>query len=102
MHRDFPLRKQRPGRVDPEAIAIQGLHFIASDDDRLQRFMALTGITPDGIRDAASEPGFALSVLDFIGQDDETVLAFAAVNGLRPEDVMMAREKLAGPIWTGE
>ncbi len=102
MHREFSPKNQKPGRIDPEVVAISGLQFIASDEERLQRFLALTGLSPDQIRHAVAEPGFALSVLDFIGQDDETVLAFAAENGMRPEDVMRARQTLAGPEWTGE
>jgi hypothetical protein len=89
--------------VDPVALAAAGLGFIAADDERLQRFLALTGIDPAAIRAAAAEPGFALAVLDFIGEDDATTLAFAAENGLSGEDVAAARQKLAGPAdWAGD
>ena len=54
------------GPITPEAaegLAIQALTFIAGDGERLGRFLAVTGIGPAEIRDAACEPGFLAGVL---------------------------------------
>ncbi len=102
MHREIPLKNQSSRRIDANEIAIAGLQFIVGDDERLHRFMALTGIDPGNIREASREAGFALAVLDFIGHDDSTVLAFAAESGLKPDEIARARAKLAGPEWSGD
>jgi hypothetical protein len=72
------------------------LSFIASEPERLGRFLALTGIGPESIRNAAREPGFLIGVLDHLGNDDQLLRAFAEQNEFEPEQVMQARELLAG------
>lgn len=87
------LRNSRP---DPEALAIDALGFLAEDMERLGRFLALTGIDPANLRQAAGSPGFLASVLDYLGQDESLLLAFAADRNLRPEWIATARRTLVG------
>ena len=81
--------------VDPEDIAIRALGFIATDPERLGRFLSLTGLGPETLRDAASQPWFLSAVLDFLGEDESALLTFAANSGLAPQSVALAREALA-------
>ena len=78
-------------------IAVQALAFLGEDTDRLGRFLALSGLDPSTIREAARQPGFLLGVLDHVAGDEALLVAFAAGNGLRPEQVAEARSILAGP-----
>jgi Protein of unknown function (DUF3572) len=78
------------------ALAIAALGFIASAPERLGRFLADTGIGPESIRQAASEPHFLAGVLDHIAGDEALLLAFAAEHGIDPNDVMRARDALSG------
>ena len=48
-----------------QAIAISGLQRLADDDELMMRFSALSGILPNDIRQAASQPDFLVGVLDF-------------------------------------
>ncbi|HBK07902.1 MAG TPA: DUF3572 domain-containing protein, partial [Acetobacteraceae bacterium] len=41
-------------------------------------FLAESGIGPETLRKAASDPHFLASVLDFVMRDDATVKAFAS------------------------
>ncbi|WP_210202553.1 DUF3572 domain-containing protein [Alsobacter soli] len=84
-------------RESAERIAIEALGFLASDPERLDRFMALTGLTPDTLRGAAGEPGFLLAVLDHLVSDESLLLTFSANAGQQPEQVLAARDVLAGP-----
>mgnify|MGYP001596580529 CR=1 FL=1 len=77
------------------AVAIAALSFIASEPERLGRFLALTGIGPESIRDAAREPDFLLGVLDHLAGDETLLLAFADQNELDPVQVAWARDVLA-------
>ncbi|HET7523805.1 MAG TPA: DUF3572 family protein [Acidimicrobiales bacterium] len=44
-------------REAAEALAIQALNFLATEPQRLSRFLALSGLAPDSIRAAAAERG---------------------------------------------
>jgi hypothetical protein len=97
------MKKRSP--VTPEAaeqLAIQALTFIASDPTQLGRFLALTGIGPAEIRDAAREPGFLAGVLDHVAGDERLVVAFAADAGVEPDQVAEARAALSGQGWERE
>jgi hypothetical protein len=78
------------------ALAIIALGFIAGEPERLGRFLALTGIGPESIRNAAREPDFLVGVLDYLASDDQLLRAFAEQNDFDPQQVMQARELLAG------
>ena len=82
-----------------EKLAIEALSFIASNSERLGRFLAATGIGPADIRAAAREPLFLAGVLDHLANNETELVAFAAESGNRPEDVLRSRDKLAGRTW---
>ena len=86
-------------RADAETLAVQALTFIASDPDRLGRFLAATGIGPADLRAAAREPLFLAGVLDHLANNETELVAFAKETGIRPEEVMARREQLAGRAW---
>ncbi|THD43227.1 MAG: DUF3572 family protein [Bradyrhizobium sp.] len=77
-------------------MAIDALGFLAEDADRLSRFLALSGLGPDNLRQAAAEPGFLLAVLDHLAGDERLLIAFAEARGIAPDRVAAARERLAG------
>lgn len=81
-----------------ESLAAAALGFLAADSERLERFLALSGIAPQAIRVAAREPHFLAGVLDHVLADEAgLLLPFAAAQGIRPEDVATARATLALP-----
>jgi hypothetical protein len=82
-----------------EIVAVQALSFLAGNPELLGRFLAESGVGPETLRTAASDPGFLVHVLDFVLADDATVKAFAASAQLHPTNVMAAREVLGDPKW---
>src|SRR6185369_7125656 len=82
-----------------EGLAIAALGFIAADPERLGRFLALTGIGPESIREAAREPRFLAGVLDHVAGHEALLLAFAAEHDVDPDHVMLARDVLIGGRW---
>ena len=82
-----------------EIVAVQALSFLAGDPVRLGRFLAESGIGPDTLRSAASDPRFLAHVLDFILRDDATVKAFAAASDLHPTNIAAAHQVLSDPKW---
>ena len=94
----------RPVRITHESaneMAIDALAWLAADPERLDRFLAVTGLSHDTIREAASQPGFLSAVLDHLCADEPSLLAFASESDKSPETVSAAREIIAGPsAWT--
>ncbi len=76
-------------------LAITALIFLAGEQERLGRFLALTGLAPQSLRSAAREPGFLLGVLDYVSNDEALLVAFANESGIDPEDVAHARNALS-------
>ena len=89
--------RQRPAPLDRDgavAIAAQALAFVAAEDDRLGRFLALTGLTPDALKAGLAEPALLGAVLDHVLSDEALLLAFAEAAGLPPEIPALARRRL--------
>ncbi len=84
-------------KTGAEAIAIEVLSFLAADPSRLDRFLALSGIGLDNLREAAAEPGFLAAILDHLASDEKLLLAFAAHAGHNPEAIAKARDILSPP-----
>ena len=82
-----------------EIVAIQALSFVASDPERLGLFLAETGIGPETLRTAATDPHFLASVLDFVLRDDATLKAFAGAAQLDPTTIAAAHQALSDPQW---
>jgi hypothetical protein len=91
-----PAGKGQPGHDDARTIAIEGLEFLAADTERLERFLALSGLSPATLRAAAAAPGFLPAVLDHIAGEESLLLAFSAAAGRDPRDIARAREILGG------
>ena len=82
--------------LDPEVIALKALQFLAKDEARLERFMSLTGLTPQAIRKAAGEPAFLGGVLEQVLQDESLLLEFAEAEEISPTAIQVAHRALAG------
>ena len=78
-----------------ELIAAEALQFISSDEDRLARFLGLTGIDGAAIRDHVGEPTFLAGVLDYLLSDETLLLEYVETVGLTPEEPGLARSVLA-------
>jgi hypothetical protein len=89
-------------REAAETLAIQALNFLATEPERLSRFLALSGLDPARIRAAAAESDFLAGVLAHLGEDEALLTQFAADAGVTPADVDRARRLLAGGDWERE
>jgi len=83
-------------KEEAERIAISALGFIASEEERLIRFLNLTGYSPETIRSQAGSPEFLAGVLDFLLGDESDLLVFASHSQIDPSTVAAARHVLGG------
>ncbi len=94
------VNKARPhSRSDAEKLAVEALTFIASDTERLGRFLAATGIGPSDIRAASREPLFLAGVLDHLANNETELVAFAKETGNPATEILLCRDALAGRGW---
>lgn len=77
-----------------EGCAIGALTFLAGDEGRLERFLAISGLTPETLRAAADSPGFLAGVLDYLLGDESLLNAHAANSGTDPADIATAHRIL--------
>lgn len=85
-----------------DALAIAALSFIAGDAERLGRFLAVTGLGPGTLREAAARPDFLAAILDYLSGDETLLVTFAANAGVQPEAVVRAQHRLSGADGGGE
>ncbi|MET0606835.1 MAG: DUF3572 domain-containing protein [Beijerinckiaceae bacterium] len=90
------MQSRNPAPLDPENLAISALAWLAADEERLTRFLALTGIDASDIRTVAKDPGFLGAVLDHILADERLLEAFAGETAVDPAAVAAARTRLPG------
>ena len=87
--------KNQVGLARAEELAVEGLVFLSADEDRLLRFLDLSGLQVGDLRQAAGSPGFLGAVLAHILGDERLAAAFAAEKGLAAEALSRAREALS-------
>ena len=77
--------------------AIEALAWLAADETRLERFLALSGLGPQNLRKAAAEPRFLSAILDYLASNEPLLLEFASDSAQSPEDVTRAHAALGEP-----
>jgi hypothetical protein len=78
-------------------IAIEALAWLAADENRLERFLALSGLGPQNLRKAAADPRFLTAILDYLASNEALLVDFARDSGRTPEGVARAHAALLGP-----
>ena len=77
-----------------EALALQALGWTLSEDSRAERFLALTGLTPETLRRALSEPATLAATLRFLEAHEPDLVACAEAIGVAPDVLPEARRRL--------
>jgi hypothetical protein len=79
---------------DEEALALGALSWTLSDDARASRLVALTGLTPAGMRERLADRDFLAAVLRFLEGHEPDLVACAGDLGVSPAQLVAARETL--------
>jgi hypothetical protein len=77
-------------------IALKFISFLVGDEERLDRFCALTGMGQSELKAGLTDQTMQGFLLDYALSDESLLLAFAADNSLKPEAVVRARHALPG------
>jgi hypothetical protein len=71
-------------RGEAEILALKVLGFLADDPARLSRFLALSGVDLNDLREAAQRPDFLAGLLNHLLEDESLLLTFTAEHELDP------------------
>ncbi|MBO9725659.1 MAG: DUF3572 domain-containing protein [Novosphingobium sp.] len=75
-------------------MALAALGWVLTDQDRAERFLALTGLTPDVLRASLGQPATMAAVLEFLCSHEPDLVAAAEALEVTPETLARARERL--------
>ena len=81
-------------QTDAEALALSALAATLTDARRAERFLAVTGLSPDGIRLRVGDPALLAACLAFLEAHEPDLVAVAAAIGSKPEMLARARAEL--------
>ena len=89
--------KQPPMNLESaEAISFKALAFLAEEPQRLVRFLELTGLSLDELREHAGAPETKLAVLEHLLSDESLLLVFSAHAGVTPDSIGTAQRLISG------
>jgi len=80
--------------TDAETLGLAALAATLTDERRAERFLNLTGLSPDGIRQRVGEPSLLAACLAFLEAHEPDLLAVAEAVGVKPETLVAARLEL--------
>ena len=81
---------------DAEIIGLKALSFLANDEARISRFLALTGLSAGDLRAQAGEASMLQAVLEHLAGDESLLLVFAADAAVAPDRIGPALQVLSG------
>jgi hypothetical protein len=85
---------QSTNREEAETLALSALGWTLSDGDRAARFLALTGLAPEDLRDRLGDRSFLAATLAFLEAHEPDLLACADALGVPAAQLVEARTVL--------
>jgi hypothetical protein len=79
---------------DAETLALSALAATLTDERRAERFLSLTGLSPDGIRVRLGDRSLLAACITFLEAHEPDLIAVAEDIGVRPEDLLRAKAEL--------
>ena len=79
---------------DPHALALAALAATLTDERRALRFLELTGIGTEELRQRASEPRLLSALIGFLEAHEPDLLSVSEQIGVKPEALVAARRAL--------
>ena len=88
------MRIKDTNEPEAETLALSALGWTLAEGDRAQRLLALTGLSPEDLRDRLGDPGLLAAVLGFLEAHEPDLLACAEALGVTPVALVGARRRL--------
>ena len=79
---------------DAQIVALQALGWALTDEKRADRFLALTGLTPETLRARIGEADVLAAALRFLEAHEPDLIACAEFLEVAPAELVEARRRL--------
>jgi hypothetical protein len=79
---------------DSETIALEALAATLSDERRAARFLDLTGLSPEGIREGIEDRSLLAACLAFLEAHEPDLVVVAEAIAMKPEALVSVRWEL--------
>ena len=86
------MRRELPS--DCQTIALNVLAETLTDERRAQRFLTLTGLSPEGIRARAEDPALLAACVRFLEAHEPDLISVAEALELDPSAIVALRPEL--------
>ncbi len=83
-----------PTIEEPVALALRALAATLAEPRRAERFLALTGLTPEELRQRADDPFLLAALLGFLESHEPDLVAVAEDVGATPAALVAAHREL--------
>ncbi|MDJ0644065.1 MAG: DUF3572 domain-containing protein [Erythrobacter sp.] len=94
----MPNSNTSPSRdpsLSPQTLALAALGWVLEDADRAARYLELTGLDPDTLREGLGDPAVLASTLDFLANHEPDLIRAAEALAVTPEELIAARQELS-------
>lgn len=81
--------------MDASELALAALGWILEDQDRAERLLSLTGLTPEILRTGIMTAQVQGAVLEFLANHEPDLLACAEALAVSPAEIVAASRELA-------
>lgn len=79
-----------------EALALQVLGWILTDEPRAERLLGMTGLTPAALRESLGQRATLAAILGFLTAHEPDLVACADALDIEPEALAAAARRLEG------
>jgi hypothetical protein len=80
--------------IDPVALLLDALVWTLGDGPRAERFLALTGLHPNHLREKASDPATLIALTRFLADHEPDLIGCADALGVTPPELLGAARLL--------
>jgi len=85
-------------REKAEILALEGLGWLAGQEEGLRRFLDQSGIDAAALKAQAGRPETGMAVLDFLLANEDLLLGFCESVEIEPQALHLARHRLDGRL----
>ena len=79
-----------------QTLALKALTHLAGDEENLLRFLRISGLEPDDLKQRAGDPELLAAVIDFLLSDEALCTGFLAAESIDSKLLHAARRALPG------
>lgn len=75
-------------------LALAVIAWIMEDNERAERYMSLTGLEPDSLREGLNDNNVLASALEFLSNYEPDLIKAAEALAVTPEQILFAHQEL--------